>query len=441
MIPGVLGRQYSMLVRDVRKTYTDRKGSKPKQRPYRTGEGTWGWEPLGDDVATEGPSTTTMHVTGGPLEACQMLWYADGDYVYHVALNKSGEGGEVMWCGEDMTGGVPAVVLPGRVTPLRGPDRYWPWLYPVYQMVKLINRCRAKRESRSDNAKPDVLVERSADQLKAVADAKAAGVNMEDEELQLDQGAPSIVYVGGRPVPWDSISDEDLDKLEQSYWQELDRYVSSLLESLSPSEVAHSTANAYLGYAEGRRRQQAPMLANLDWCWAEILKMWIHSIKAYDETCELFSSEETKYGKGKTIGAGELIALTPADVDFKYTLKVETRSMTDAEVRFRVEDWANRKALGLSTKREGVSAAAYPDEQGQLQELYEEAGQDLATPFIQEQVKLAIMDRVRLSSRVLVNLGTAPITAPPQGDPNAGFAPMRPPAAAPAGGSGAGLLA
>lgn len=423
--PKYLARRYKVLARDVQRTYANRRGSKPGYRPIYNQAKTWEWEQIGDDADVDrsfrGQGTSSL------FEEVEMLYLDDGEHTYHLALNGNASGGgQIMWCDENRTGGVSAMILPGRVTPLRGADRYWPGLYPIYQMVKLINRLRAKRETRSDQLHADVFVEKDPETIKATTVVGGADPAQAAAIMEMQNG-PNIIEVGGKPVAVPVAEDPDLDRLEERYWSELKMYADSLRETTSAEDMAQSTANAYLAWSDTKKKQQAPMLDGLAFVWAEILKMCIAAVQSFDEDYELMADGDLEYGRGKKVAAGEAVTLSAADLrGFNFKLKVETKSMTEQEIRFRVQDWAERKALGLATKREGVTAAGYSDEQAQLQALFEEAGQELATPFIEEQVKLAITERIRLKSRMLVNLGQQTAPAVPAGNANT-FQPMEAP--------------
>lgn len=444
--PKYLARRYSVLARDVEKTYSDRRGAKPGYRPKYTREKRWDWEPVSDDQDPD----TVSRATGSAsiFEQVEMLYLDDGEYCYHMALNGGKDaGGELMWSEKSHTKGVSAVIVPGRVTPMRGADRFWPGLYPIYQMVKLINRIRAKRETRSDQMRADLVVEKAPEAIKAEADTAgvATASGQAAAAIELETGV-NIVEVGGKAVPWSVTEDPDLDKLEQGYWSELRMYADSLRETASAEDMAQATANSYLTWSETKKKQQAPMLDFAASAWREILLMAISAVQEYDEDYELMSDADMEYGRGKKIVSGETVALSAKDLEgFKYVLKVETKSMTEQEIRFRVEDWAQRHALGLATKREGVTAAGYSDEQAQIQALFEERGFELAQPFVEEQVKLAVQDRIRLSSRILVNLGAQPqqpqqlLPAPANPGGNS-FSPMQAPLVSGAAGSSDGAV-
>jgi hypothetical protein len=439
--PKYMARRYKALVADAANAYANTRGGRPGYRPVpKKGKNSryyWDWEQVGDDYDVDHGSQTTTVADG--FAECEIVWVATETMIYHVLINQSGAAldkkpGEVVWSGPNLTGGVPAVILPSRVTPLRGEDRLWPHLYPEIQMIKLINRVRAKRETRSDNAKPDVLYEQSPEQIRAQAAARQAAAQsgqFQEQELQevtINDGGVSFVGLPGRPMPWEMQDDPDLDKQEQSYLAELNRYVLSRLETTDPEVLAESKANVYLSYVENRKRQQATMLTNLDYVWKTILEMWLTSIVGYDEEVVLYSSEEVAYGTGKTLEQGERVTIKPSDLanfSERFILKVETRSETEQERRMRVAAWGEEKAMGLASVRQGLKAAGYTDEAAQIRELFLDKAKEAVEPQVIEQVKVAIEEAIRLGSRMLVTISSqAPQLA--QAAAGAAAAPQQP---------------
>lgn len=440
--PDELARRYKTLLRTVKNTYANRRGTKhPGQRPYMKTDGTWDWEQVGDDYDSDVGYRGPRGASGkDDMTEVEVLVLYTKTHTYHLGLSLDGKDGELLYCEEHKTKGVPAVVIPGRVTELRGADRWWPMLYPIYQMVHLINRIRAKRETRSDQAKTDVLIGQDAEQIKAAAQAKAtlkeAGLS-DAQATELAEGDPSFITVPGDPVPWPLQEDRDLEANEQSYWAELKMYADSVRETTSAEEMANATANAYLSWSEQKKKQQAPMLDHYAFGMAEILRMALEIIEGYDEEYSLYAEDKIEYG-GKTIEGGETVTLSPQDLTgFKYVLKVESKSMTETEIRMRVQDWAERNALGLSTKKEGIEAAGYPDTQAQLLALAIERAQDMATPFLEEEARVVIAERIRLRGRVLITMG-APAMAGGAGG-GGGMQPMQPAALPSPVGSSAGV--
>ena len=402
--PRRFARKYKMLVGEVRNTYTNKRGSQPGFRP-KYENGGWDWEELSDDYDSDGDVSHGASTTDDYKEVT-MLYFADGRNCYHVVLNDDGKGGKLMWVGEDMTGGVPAVVIPGLVTPLRkASERLRPAFYPAYQMAKLINRVRAKRETRSDQATEDLIVQQDAEQIKAEATAKASGINT--DEIALERGKPSIIKTPGTVAFWERQKDEDLDKLEQSYWAELDRYLNTWLENTSPDVLADSKANVYLTYAENRRKKLGKVLKHMDWGWMTVIKMALHSVTKMDQPFTLFADDDVTYGTNRKIAKTEGVTITPADVkdfDKRFRLTVTTRSITDAERRAAVEDWAYQRTLGIATLREGITASGEMDETEKIKTLLEEAALEVLAPQILEQMAIVAEERIRLESDIIVTL-------------------------------------
>jgi hypothetical protein len=438
--PDVFARRYKQFAREVEKQNSKRRNYGAsgmfQSKNWSMNGGTW--QEVGDDYAAEnGPA----HSVGGRFEEVECFELHVDEMIYHYASNRDGKNGKIVWQGKSMTGGVSAVVIPGSTTPLReASERLRPALWPAYQMVLLINKVRAKRASRSDNLKPDILAEQTPEMITAIQAGQGIA---QAQNAALEAGGPNIISVRGKPTLWTIQDDPDLDKQEQSYWTELNRYINSMTEVSDAEVVKDSTANAFLTNLESRKRQRAPMLANLDWGWKQIVLMAIRSIQEYDKDFALYATEDgmhkdLKRGQGETIG--------PADVkdwDKRFWLAIETRSTTEAEARMRVQDWAYRKGLGLSTHEEGVTAAGYTDEGAQLEALAIDKGVEAVGPWIAQEIQAATTERIRLRSGIMLSLGGGAAQANPQTTSPAvtstpsTFEPMRPAAVpGPAGGSG-----
>lgn len=444
--PSMMARRYKLLVRQAEKRYTGRRGPYADGRLKYNGS-TWDFHPLSDDRATDSGSS---NYSAGPFEECEMVWLAYDGMIYHVALNKGSQNqGRVVWSGPNLTGeDAPAIIVPGNVTPLREmAERFEPGMLPVMQMVKGINRARAMRLTRSEQMKPDVLLDPSPEQIAAMhANPEAAQVR-----LQMEAGSPNMINAVGKPTLWVTEPDPDLDKYEQSLWDEVNRYINSALEVTDPEVLQHATANGILTAVETRRRQQAPMLAHLDWAWAETIRMAVHSIGKYGSEYELYSEGGERYGDGKAMEKGKSVALKSSELwkfdrmdmvkAFPYNITVSTQSSTEAEQRARVQDWEYRKALGLSTTKEGITVAGYTDEAAQLKALAVDRGVEMVTPMIEAEVAAVLAERIRMRSRLIVQLG-APTQMPQPTGGTVGGNPMRAAAiSGPAGGSDAAAVA
>ena len=424
MRPSVMARRYKMLVRQAEKNYSGHRG--PFQDAKLKYDGAnWDFESISDDYQADGDG---KGYRAGFFEECEFLWLDDGEMIYHVALNKgSTTEGKVVWSGKNLTVGVSAVIVPGQTTPLRElSERFDPELSAVMQMVKGINRVRAMRLTRSEQMKPDMLVEQSPEQIAASRGNPDAAM----DSLQMTSGAPNIVKVPGKPTPWVVEPDPDLDKTEQSMWDEVGRYINTALEVTQPETLEKSTANAILSGIESRKRQQSPMLANLDTSWKMVDEMAIHSMKEYDSEYELYSLGGERYGDkgGKEMVIGKASKIGPKDLDFEYHIKVETQSSTPQEVRMRVEDWSLRRDLGLSTTREGVTVAGYTDEGAQLEALAVDRGVEMVTPQIEAEIAAILTERIRMRSGLIVRLVPASATRAPPGAAQNGANPMQAPA-------------
>ncbi len=450
--PEILARRYTQTVRRIEKSLSRRKQwnsdkgswtSPPSNFFWKDGE--WTYVKVGEGRQSESGTSTAS--SAGPFEECEVLELHIEDRIYIVAMNaaaknKGKPSGEMVWSGKSMTGGVSAVVVPGVYSAV-GPvsERMQAALWPAIQMVHRINGINAERASRSQSLKPDILVEQTPEALRA---QQTAGTLAQGQNAALEAGGPNIINVNGRAVPWELQADPDLDKREQSAWKELQQYTNSWTEVSEPEIVKDATANGFLSNLESKKRQKAPILAHRDWGWRELAKMGLRSIVEYGQQFSVYATKGDEYkdakkGEGQTIG--------PSDVDEwedKYWLEVETKSTTEAESRARVQDWAYRKGLGLSTQRGGITAAGYTDEGQQIERLAVEAGIATVSDPIKQQVVAAVQERIRLRAGILIQMGQP---APTPGGPGAGTAPggtgggtepMRPALVpGPGGGSGA----
>lgn len=443
MRPRIFGRRFKQLVRDAQKAYSGKKNYKNNTwdnradaLTYKGGE--WDWERLGTDRTVDGLNQNAID----GFDECEFLELHDGPMVYVYAQNQGGKDGMLVWQGKSMTGGVSAVVVPGVYSSV-GPvsERMQPFFWPAMQAVNAINRIRAQRATRSEANKPDVFVERTPEQAAAFA-AAGALPGVQGQQAAMDAGGPNVVNVNGRVTPWNMEPDPDLDKREQSWWTELNRYIDSITETTEPEVIKDVGVNSYLTNLESRKRQRAPMLQNLDWGWNEIFKMAIRSIGEYDKDFPLYATDDSihvnlKKGQSETIGPKDV-----ADFFDKFWLTTETKSTTEAEKRARIQDWAYNKGLGLATQVEGVDIA-YNDRMRQVEQLFISMGVEANMDWVKASIVVATRERVKFRADIDIGDATTqpqPIAPQPlpTGTGGPGPQPMRPAnVPGPAGGSGA----
>ncbi len=439
--PPVFGRRFKQLVRDAEKAYSGKKNYK---------NGTWDnkaglWQFMNGEwrMGSDHPVTGSPSNPAGSDRFVMKEFYElhEDEMVYIVGEGDEGKNPEILWQGKSWTGGPSVVIGTGTYSSV-GPvsERLRPMFWPAMQAVNAINRIRALRASRSEANKPDMLVERTPEQaMAASATGNMPGLQAEDQVL--NNGGPSLVYVNGKSTPWNMEPDPDLDKREQSWWTELNRYIDSISEVTEPEVIKDVGVNSYLTNLESRKRKRAPMLANLDWCWNEIFKMAIRSIGEYGKEFPLYATSDDihvklKKGQSETIGPKDV-----ADFEKSFWLSTETRSTTEAEKRARIQDWVYNKQIGIATQIEGVDIA-YQDRMRQVEQLFIDLGVSANQDWVKAQVVTQTQERIRLRGGVDIGgVGAPPVPqGPPPGPPasqSTGTPPMQPATVAgPAGGSG-----
>lgn len=437
--PSIMGRRYTMLVEEVKAKYGNQKRTEfsDKQLHYDKGEWSWGAKPIGEDQPVEagdvGDLTTARIGLPGVADNIEMMELYTPQCVYHVALhgtigadgsrsdNFNGTNGEIVWKANTMTDGIPVVIIPGHVTPLRTPvERFQPVLWAPMQNTLQINMIRAIRMTKAFNWKPDIIVGQDPDMIAAL---KEAGVLNEPSNVQLEQGGPNLINVAGKPMYWNQPSDQDLDKLEQSLMVERQGYISSMTQQIT-DEVAKQSTLGGIQLAIGvRKRQLGPMLSNLDWGWAEILKMVVASIKQYKDEFPLFARGGERFAKGE-LKANDSITIKSDDVDFDFEIVVSTASMTEEERRMLVQDWAYKQTLGISTQAEGIEAAGYFDVADQVEKLALDLAFKHNTSNWAAQIDAVFSDYIRTSGGILIQGGIPPSQPLPPGQGGQGGTPQ-----------------
>lgn len=435
--PSLMGRRYTMLVEDVKKKYGKQKRTEfaGQELKYEDEEWSWGAKPIGEDEPVEmgdvGNLSTRKIGLPGVADVVEMMELYTPECVYHVALYGTinadggrqqfdGTNGQIVWKADTMTDGIPVVIIPGHVTPLRTPvERFQPVLWAPMQCSLVINMIRAIRMTKAFNWKPDILVGQDPDMVAALKDA---GVLQDPTNIQLEQGGPNIINVAGKPMLWNQPTDDDLNKLEESWTQERDRYISAQVQTIT-DEVAKQATLGGIQLAIGvRKRQLGPMLSNLDWGWAEILKMVVASIKHYKDEFSLFAKGGERYTSGE-LKANDSITLKSSDVDFDFDIVVSTTSMTEEERRMLIQDWAYRQSLGLSGYEEGLEAAGYQDIAQQMKKMAIDLGLKYTTSGWMQQLGAVASDYIRTSGGLLVTYGIPPSLPAPMGQMGSGTTP------------------
>lgn len=429
--PSIMGRRYTILVEECKERYGKQKRTQFEGKSLYWDEAEWHWgRPIGEDNPVEqgdiGYSTQYRVGLPGVADNVEMLELYTPDHVYHVALHgtvggdpaagelmdRDGQYGQIVWEAETMTDGIPVVVVPGHVTPLRIPtERFQPTQWALMQCALVINMIRGIRMTKAFNWKPDFLVEQGPEMIAAL---KEAGVLRDPTNLQLEQGGPNLINVAGKPMLWVAPSDDDLDKLDFSWTNEMNMIADTQM-AVTTSEVAKAATLGGIQLAIGvRKRQLGPMLSNLDWGWAEIMKMVKASIKHYKDKFPVYSAGGEKFSKGE-LKPNTSVTIDWEMVDFPHEIVVNTQSMTEEERRMLVQDWAYRQTMGLSTQIEGLDAAGYQDVADQAEKLAIDLALKHTTSGWTQQIDAVASDYIRTSGGILVTFGQPPTTATPPG--------------------------
>ncbi len=421
--PSIMGRRYVMQFADAKARYDGQKRTKyAGQELGITKDGIVGWAPISEDMPVEasdvGSFTAPRVGLPGYSTSIEIMELYTPDKVYHVALHGtlSGQGalagdglggvdgmlGQMVYEADTMTGGIPVVVVPGHVTPLRNPvERFQPAILPAMQCVLMIQLIRDMMMTRAFNWRPDFLVEQSPEMVMALRDA---GALSEPTNLQLEQGGPNIINVNGKPMLWTMPADDTLQLLLQSWTVELNGYINTAT-SVTTAEVAKQSTLGGIQLAIGvRKRQQGPWLAHGDWADAEELKMVRASMLLYKKDVPLYSRGGERYHKG-SLSPNTSVTLTAKMVDFPHEIVVTTASLTEEERQMMVEAWAQRRALGLATLEQGLEAAGEQD--------IEQAIEDLAVDLMEAHNTSAwtqigdaeLADYLRTSGGIIVTIG------------------------------------
>jgi hypothetical protein len=419
--PVMAGRKYKQPVREAEKRYSQMPRTKRYKDNLTRKNGAWKWEPIADDVnVQDGLSRQGGDAKYG--EEAEFLRYDDGEYIYHIALNDDGKGGEVVYCEPNLTGGCSTLIVCGSPTPYREPkERLGPALKPVMQTVLNRNLLTSIRATRGLNAKPDLTVEMTPE---AFESAKDAGML---QQVQMAEGVPNMVYVGGKATPWALMPDPDLDALAVQWREEEMEYVSAWKEPTDPDTVGDARANTYLTAVEAIRRRQTPLLKDGDWLETNLLKMVIESIRRLGREFHLVATSDMALSKGE-MSAGTAITIGPADLDFEFEVNVTTKAQTESELRARHDYGMIKVADGTGTLEE-VIELEYVDSTAQIQRLAIDAGYRLQKATMIMYADAAWRDIVKTEAGILLPVAGDTMVQESPSSPG-GITPMQPAAVA-----------
>lgn len=380
--PTVLAREYRITARELSANYSD---AREKRRPvYERGQVQW--SPLTESQSVD--STPYQGTTiKGQMEQLDIYEYDDGEMCYVVALNRerrrSRREGTVVWQRPNLTGGCAYVIVPGYLTGSRElREKLLPHLWAPMNVQNQIDTINTLRATRSLNLKPQVLMERTPELMKA---AQALGILRAAPDNYEAVRGDTIIELDGKPHFWQLPEDQDLAMLEASKLAELDSYINTEL-SLTRGDVIKESPVRNVQLALGARsQQQGPMLTAEDMGETEILKMWAHSITCEGgygaDTWGLSSNTKALTSKSE-IKPGTRVEVKAEDFkDFDHHVSVQTASLSEQERDFMIDAAAKRVTLKISTRPEMLDAAGYQNRAEQMDALVEEEAYVAASAF------------------------------------------------------------
>ncbi len=375
-------RRYKMLVKDVRTTYSRRRGTDKSEKDLIIKDGRWQWQEMSEDYTPE-----TFHQGTEDIKEVEMIWMDDGVNIYHVALNQADRQGEVVWSGKNPFGRVSAFVVGSNTTPLRKPeDRWEPYLWSLMQTVNQINVVRTTRATSARNESgPDnyIVLDPQTIQLFVMAGKELPKLH----KWQKDE----TPYLLGPVQPRPTSTSPDFDKLEMQLNQELQRYVpASSVNVLDPAVLKAATASAILHAAEAGIRMYGPLMSAYDSAIKDMMAAILHSAQYYYEGEEFFFyATGDEMAKGVPIKEGSMHTISGDSLDFSYRLNVKTRSMTQAQASAQYELALKQRILpdgspGVTTMDDLIDAANFSDKEAQKKKIAEEQILKQIDPYLQQ---------------------------------------------------------
>lgn len=433
--PKVFARRYRQLVSEIEASYSDQKyGANAGKKLSRGQDKQWRYDAVSDDHAAD-VGTYNQDDPEGEFQDAEIVEYYDEEYVYHVVVNGEYTGtkadtGEVVYMEKHrVQGGPPVVVFSGSTSIIRG-ERLQPFLWPVMQVVKLLNLIGSIRLTRSYNLKPDAIIEHDPTAFNAMLEA---GFVRPATTLEMAEGGPNLVDVGGKPHWWQIPPDDDLDKVEEKKINELNDYLQQIQAITSYDVLEKSTASLGVFAAGNVEIQQGPMLNALAWAWEQVLGWWLETISDYEEDWQLYAKPGQKYSgtKGGEFTAGEGLSIGSDDLaGWTWSIYVTIANRTPAQIRVRLEDWARGNELGGRPKEELGEVLGYASKSEWQELMARDDVQRLSATawagFVQAAGR-ALMLMKGIDVNALSAFWTPPDVAPQQGGGGATNQPMRAP--------------
>lgn len=375
--PMEFARRYRQLITLAEQRYSNQSAGVFKGWGLKKGDD-WKFEPRSDDHAVDAGRTDTgvfmQSSPEGDVQECEIAVYYDQWRCYHVIAkgeyqNSAADQGTIVFCEEHrVKGGPPVWVLSGATSEIRG-ERLQPFLWAIMQMIKLINLSESIIATRSYNIKPDVFIEWSPDDLRAMADA---GFLKPASQMQMDEGMANLIHLGGVPHFWDIPPDDQLRLQIERKTAELQEYLQQIQAITSAEVLEKSTLGLGLVASGNVEKQLNGMLKQLDWMRSEVLQAWCDSVEDYasdpafpPDGFEFYAKPGMRYGSGKdsgTFDGGEGLSINADTLKgFSYSIDVSTANRTEAMTRVRLEDWARGNELRGRALEELGEVLGYPN--------------------------------------------------------------------------------
>lgn len=404
--PAIMIRDYEMLATKAVNLYTD---DLEEKKPGKV-NGKWDWVPLSYETPTQYPQSPNH--TGGSSKFAEMvrvIWLDDGENIYHVLMNSSAsddpkgeKGGQVVYDTPNLTGGCSGLYVAGASTEMTETiDRIGPCHLPLMQDVLNLNLLTAMEATMMIQARPDLAVEYSPEQIVAATQAgilvplgeKAVAQNIEVES----DGGQSVLHFGGKPIPLAFAPSESRKMLMEQWVNTRDRYYAEWRQPTDQGTVGDARANVYLSATEAIYRRQTTQLKLSDWADTTLVNMALHTIvereerrKSNEPGYEDDVARQKTYTRhargGETGGYGELsagqgVSLTAADlIDFDFDLHIATKAETESDRRARIANGMQEVAWNITAEYQVVEKA-YIDATAQYKILAKDLGRRQLRPI------------------------------------------------------------
>ncbi len=462
--PAIMIRDYEVLATRAQELYSD---DVQKRKPAKKDGAEWDWVPLSYEVSTQ--RNAQVMAGGGAnkfAELVRIIWLDDGENIYHLLMNRSaaddpkGEaGGLIVYDAPNLTGGCSGLVIAGDATPLtESIDRIGPAHRPLLTDILNLNLLNSMEATMMVQARPDLAVEYSPEQIAAAAAAQilvpVGGQAVMQDIAAESTGGQTLIHLPGRATPLTFAPNESRQILREQWRTDRDRYMGEWREPAQPAVISQATVSVYLAARDAIRRRQSTQLVISDWARTTLVKMALHTIVEREtsraknepgfESDSARQKSYTRYARGGEQGAfGELspgqgATITAADlIDFDYDLKVTTTGQTEADRRSIMTNGMQEVAWGLTSLAQ-VQDKAYVDGSAQRKALAEDAGLRLLRPIAMQALYGIFADKMRLKGGIVLPPLTPPTGAPLPAGPIGGQSQqMASPAGNPASSGGA----